>query len=146
MWEIWLVFRITLFPCLKVEHCLTWPIYTSDLEICLFLLKAWYWSFHGIFKIQLPTLRKKSLLSSQDVSTQINKQTEKTRGWIQAMPRMLWNGNGAIFHLQTGMGFLRTSVTACSIDKNTFSAPFAIFYVKTEVWKEIFKKKSYTTP
>ena len=50
---MWLVFRITLFPCL------TRPIYTSDLEIFLFLLKARYWSFHGIFKIQLPILRKK---------------------------------------------------------------------------------------
>ena len=41
----------------------------------------------------------------------------------------------------TGMGqhpicklkwdFLRTSVTACTIDKNTFSAPFGIFNVRT---------------
>ena len=43
----------------------------------------------------------------------------------------------------TGMGqfpicklkwdLLRTSVTACTIDKNTFSAPFGIFYVRTEI-------------
>jgi len=43
----------------------------------------------------------------------------------------------------TGMGqfpicklkwdLLRTSVIACTIDKNTFSAPFGIFYVKTEI-------------
>ena len=56
----------------------------------------------------------------------------------------------------TGMGqfpicklkwdLLRTSVTACTIDKNTFSAPFGIFYVRTEIWKEIFQKKSYTNP
>ena len=39
---------------------------------------------------------------------------------------------------------LRTSVTACTIDENTFSAPFGIFYVRTEIWKEIFQKKSYT--
>ena len=41
---------------------------------------------------------------------------------------------------------LRTSVTACTIDKNTLSAPFGIFYVQTEIGKEIFQKKSYTTP
>ena len=51
----------------------------------------------------------------------------------------------------TGMGqfpicklkwdFLRTSVTACTIDKDKFSAPFGIFYVRTENWKEIFQKK-----
>ena len=56
----------------------------------------------------------------------------------------------------TGMGqfpmyklkwdLLRTSVTACTIDKNTFFAPFEIFYVRTEIWKEFFQKKSYTTP
>ena len=41
---------------------------------------------------------------------------------------------------------LRTSVTACTIDKNTFSAPFGIFYVRTEILKEIFQNKSYTNP
>ena len=51
----------------------------------------------------------------------------------------------------TGMGqfpicklkwdFLRTSITACTIDRNTFG----MFYVRTEIWKEIFQKKSYTT-
>ena len=56
----------------------------------------------------------------------------------------------------TGMGrfpiyklkwdLLRTSITACTIDKNTFSAPFEIFYVRTEILKEIFQKKSYTSP
>ena len=43
----------------------------------------------------------------------------------------------------TGMGqfpicklkwdLLMTSVTACTIDKNTFSAPFGIFYVRMEI-------------
>ena len=28
---------------------------------------------------------------------------------------------------------LRTSITACVIDKNTFSAPFGIFYMRTEI-------------
>ena len=56
----------------------------------------------------------------------------------------------------TGMGqfpickqkwdLLRTSVTACTIDENTFFAPFGIFYVRTEIWKEIFQKKSCTNP
>ena len=56
----------------------------------------------------------------------------------------------------TGMGqfpicklkwdLLRTSVTACTMNKNTFSAPFGIFYVRTEVWKQILQKKSYATP
>ena len=56
----------------------------------------------------------------------------------------------------TGMGqfptcklkwdLLRSSVTACTINENTFSAPFGIFYVRTEICKEIFQKKSYTPP
>ena len=43
----------------------------------------------------------------------------------------------------TGMGqfpicklkrdLFRTSVTACTIDENTFSAPFGTFYVTTEI-------------
>ena len=41
---------------------------------------------------------------------------------------------------------LRTYVIACTIDKNTFSAPFQIFYVRTEIQKGIFQKKSNTTP
>ena len=41
---------------------------------------------------------------------------------------------------------LRTSVTAFTIDKNTFSAPFGIFYVRTEIWKEIFQKNHIQTP
>ena len=41
---------------------------------------------------------------------------------------------------------LQCSVTACTMDKNTFSAPFGIFYVRTEILKEIFQKKYYTTP
>ena len=49
------------------------------------------------------------------------------------VPRMLCNRNGAISHLQTEMKFLRTSITACTIDKNTFSAPFGISYVRTEI-------------
>ena len=35
---------------------------------------------------------------------------------------------------------LRTSVTAGSIHKNTFSASFGIFYLKTQIWKQIFQK------
>ena len=42
---------------------------------------------------------------------------------------------------------MRTSVTACSIDKkNTFSAPFGIFYVRTEIWKETFQKNHLQIP
>ena len=61
-------------------------------------------------------------------------------------PRILCNRNEAISHLQTEMGFLRTSVAAYTIDRNTFSAPFGIFYVRTEIQKEIFQKKSYIAP
>ena len=41
---------------------------------------------------------------------------------------------------------LRTSVTAYKMDKNTFSAPFGIFYVRTEIWKELFKKGPVQPP
>ena len=40
----------------------------------------------------------------------------------------------------------RTSVTACRIDKSTFSAPFGISYVKTEILKRIFPKKPIQPP
>ena len=33
--------------------------------------------------------------------------------------------------------------TACTIDRNKFYAPFGIFYVRTEIWKEIFPKVIY---
>ena len=33
-----------------------------------------------------------------------------------------------------------TSITACIIHKNIFSAPLGIFYVKTEIWKQNFQK------
>ena len=56
----------------------------------------------------------------------------------------------------TGMGqfpicklkrdLFRTSVTAFTIDKNTFSALFGIFYARMDIWKEIFQKRSYTKP
>ena len=51
---------------------------------------------------------------------------------VLTMPRMLCNENWAISHLQTKMG-LRTSITAGTIDKNTFSAQLKIFYVRTEI-------------
>ena len=38
---------------------------------------------------------------------------------------------------------LRTSVTAFTIDKNTFCAPFGILYVTTEIWNGIFQKVTY---
>ena len=34
----------------------------------------------------------------------------------------------------------------CTILKNKFSAPFGIFYVRTETWKENFKKKNPIQP
>ena len=59
---------------------------------------------------------------------------------------MLCNGNGAISYMETEMGFFEDFRYSFSLDKNTFSAPFGIFYVRTENWKEIFQKKSYSTP
>ena len=59
---------------------------------------------------------------------------------LNAMPRILP-------HLQMAIAliwFVETSVTACN-SKNTFSAPFRIFYVKSEIKKRKIKK-SYTTP
>ena len=41
---------------------------------------------------------------------------------------------------------LTTSVTACSIYESIFSAPFGIFYVRTEIWKETFQKKIIYKP
>ena len=44
------------------------------------------------------------------------------------------------------MGFLRTSVTTNTIDYNTFFAPFGIFYVKTEIWYQIFQVRIFDIP
>ena len=41
---------------------------------------------------------------------------------------------------------LRTSITACTIIKDTFSARFGIFYLRTEILKEIFQKKVLYNP
>ena len=48
------------------------------------------------------------------------------------MPRMLCNANGAISHLQAEMGFVE-DFRYSTIDENTISAPFGIFYVRTEI-------------
>ena len=42
------------------------------------------------------------------------------------MPRILCNGNGVLPHLQMGVAVLE-------FDEDIFSAPFGIFYVKTEI-------------
>ena len=42
--------------------------------------------------------------------------------------------------------FLRTSVTAYIIHKNIFSAPFGIFYMRTEILKKKIQKIFYKTP
>ena len=54
------------------------------------------------------------------------------------VPKMLCNGNGAISICKLKWDLLMTSITACTIDECTFSAPFGIFYVRTEIWKEMF--------
>ena len=61
------------------------------------------------------------------------KELQLPLGHNPSKPRILCNGNGAISRLQTEMGFLRTSVTACIFQKNIFSAPFGIFYMRTEI-------------
>ena len=40
----------------------------------------------------------------------------------------------------------RTSVTACTVDKTIFSAPFGIFYVRMEICKENFQKSPIQPP
>ena len=46
---------------------------------------------------------------------------------------MLCNGNGAMTHLQTEMGYVEDFCYSFTIDKNTFPAPFGIFYVGKEI-------------
>ena len=62
---------------------------------------------------------------------------------IQTMSRMLCNGNGAFPICKLIWNLLKTSVTAYTIDRNTCSAPFGIFNVRTEIWKGIIQKKSF---
>ena len=53
-------------------------------------------------------------------------------------------GTGQFLICKLKWDLLRTSVTACTIDKSTFSAQFGIFYVRTA--KEIFQKSPIQTP
>ena len=49
---------------------------------------------------------------------------------------MLCNSHEVLPHLQMGvavMGFVEDFLAACTIHKNTFSAPFGIFYVRKEI-------------
>ena len=48
-------------------------------------------------------------------------------------PECSATGMGQFLICKLKWDLLRTSVTACTIDKNTFSAPFGIFYVRTEI-------------
>ena len=52
-------------------------------------------------------------------------------------------GMGQFLICKQKWDLLRTSVTACTIDENTLSAPFGIFNVRTEIWKEIFPKQTH---
>ena len=56
--------------------------------------------------------------------------------YFQTVPRILCNGNGAISHLQTEMGFVEDFRTACIIDKNAFSAPFGISFIERKFEKK----------
>ena len=59
--------------------------------------------------------------------------------WIYAViisklcPEYTLKGMGKFPICKLKWGLLRTPVTACTIDKNTLSALFGIFYVRTEI-------------
>ena len=52
---------------------------------------------------------------------------------VQSVPESSVMGMGQFPICKLKWDFLRTSVTACTNDKNVFSAPFGIFYVRTEI-------------
>ena len=54
------------------------------------------------------------------------------RSKIQILPRLLFNSNGALMHLQMGLSIMMTSITACLIHTHPFFAPFAISPVQME--------------
>ena len=67
----------------------------------------------------LSDYKKKSSLEQWIVTTRKSYASE----WQASLPRMLCKVNFGISHWQTEWDFLRTSVTACTINKNTFSVP-----------------------
>ena len=127
--------------------------FLANLHPCLakqFDIKSWQTNLRTILQIEivLPEIRWKNwiwLLCNTE-SLPITWCFRLVQKMGKMKPRILCKGNGAISHLQTKMGFLRTSVTACMIHKNIFSAPFRISYMRTEIWKKKFWKISYTTP
>ena len=56
-----------------------------------------------------------------------------TARWQRLSPESSATGMGQFPICKLKWDFLRTSVTACINDKNVFSAPFGIFYVRTEI-------------
>ena len=114
-----------------------------------------YW-----FKMSIFNFEKKSWINVNPLATHVSKvhtiaEISNKENFINArFPAFLFRlcpecsatGMGQFPICKLKSDLLRTFVTACTIDRNTFSAPFGIFYVRTEIWKEIFQKKSYTTP
>ena len=141
--SIWLVESLTAsFSLVKMSFSLMAE--TSE--------SIWDWSKHFPSKKYKRMLRSKQFL-------QLGMVFWHRSEWVIFVEfSVMLKYNNAIFILLSpecsamGMGqfpicklkwdLLRTSVTACTFDKNTFSAPFGIFYVRTEIWKEIFQKKS----
>ena len=127
-----------------VVHCQTIKFYgcehTNAHRISLSL-------YHHM--IQPPAKDAWSVVFLLQISSIVGKQDWKcfsaSLRTILTMPRMLCNGNGAISHCKLKWDLLRTSVTACTIDKNTYLAPFGTFYVKME--RVIYlKRKPYKVP
>ena len=63
--------------------------------------------------------------------------------WNRHSPESSATGMGQFPICKLKWDLFRTSVTACTIDENISPAPFGIFYVKTEIWKESFQKSSF---
>ena len=53
--------------------------------------------------------------------------------WTKHSPGSSATGMGQFPICKLKRDLFRTSVTACTIDKNTSSAPFGIFYVRMEI-------------
>ena len=53
--------------------------------------------------------------------------------WNRPSPEYSATGMAQFPICKLKLDLLRTSVTVCTIDENTFSAPFGIFYVRTEI-------------
>ena len=104
--------------------------------LCKKMIKSWTQRSQGnVVLIHQLQLKSNSYRIPKDISWQ-----------CMQCPECSATGMGEFSICKLKWDLFRTSVTTWTIDKNTFSAPFGIFFVKTAIRKDFFRKSLIQPP